>query len=225
MTTVQHAINAGNMLTQAKDALPHGAWLPWLESNFDGAARTAQAYMRIARELPALPEGKAQRVADLPLREALKQLAEPRPETESESAPQEMDSDPVFRQWVDDCRRVGVDPLPSWFVELATDILRAGCELPPPPPRLPQNPSARKMSNFLVETDIRFARLMGGALNGTPISLVEYSTWNALTFALKRDWGIDFRPSGITDKAWQLSEKLLRSDAIDALCGSEEVAS
>ena len=55
--------------------LPHGQWLPWLEANCQVSGRSAQAYMRVARELPKLEGSKAQRVADLPLREAVRLLA------------------------------------------------------------------------------------------------------------------------------------------------------
>jgi hypothetical protein len=77
---VQHAINAGNLLIQARQHCPHGTWLPWLAANFHGSERTAQAYMRVAREWPALEAANPQRVTELSYREALKALAEPRQE-------------------------------------------------------------------------------------------------------------------------------------------------
>ncbi len=95
MTTVQHAITAGALLVEAKDALPHGGWLPWLTEHFDGSQRTAQAYMRIARELPQLDGPEAQRVADLPLRDALRELAEPREVEADETAPAILDASVV----------------------------------------------------------------------------------------------------------------------------------
>jgi hypothetical protein len=45
--TLEHAIKVGELLTQAKEQCPYGKWLPWLEGNFEGAARTAQDYMRL----------------------------------------------------------------------------------------------------------------------------------------------------------------------------------
>jgi hypothetical protein len=77
-SAVEHAIQAGNYLLIAKAQVKHGEWLPWLEANCEVSERTAQAYMRIARELPKLDEGKAQRVADLSLRDAMALLAEPK---------------------------------------------------------------------------------------------------------------------------------------------------
>ncbi|MBN2359676.1 MAG: DUF3102 domain-containing protein [Deltaproteobacteria bacterium] len=81
-----HAVRAGELLLQAKEQLPHGDWLPWLQDHCELTERTAQAYMRLARTLPTLDEAKAQRVADLPLREALRAIAAPR-EQQPEGAP------------------------------------------------------------------------------------------------------------------------------------------
>ena len=75
--SLHHARAAGDLLVQAKAHLGHGQWSAWLAENFRGSARTAQGYMRLASRFDEL-ESKAQRVADLPLREALRALAEPR---------------------------------------------------------------------------------------------------------------------------------------------------
>lgn len=75
---VEHAIRAGRLLIEAKTHVEHGGWGAWLQEHFQGSARTAQGYMRIASRLPEL-ESKTQRVAFLPLREALALLAEPKP--------------------------------------------------------------------------------------------------------------------------------------------------
>lgn len=83
---MKHACEAGERLIQAKAMLPHGQWLPWLEANCEVSERSAQAYMRVARELPKLEGSKAQRVADLPLREAVRLLAnEPEDRARSEA--------------------------------------------------------------------------------------------------------------------------------------------
>jgi hypothetical protein len=46
------AWQAGHLLLAEKkrvrQKMGHGAWLPWLEANFDGSARTAQRYMCLA---------------------------------------------------------------------------------------------------------------------------------------------------------------------------------
>ena len=46
-TALAHAIQAGELLTQAKSQVDHGEWLPWLEKNFELTVWTAQAYMRL----------------------------------------------------------------------------------------------------------------------------------------------------------------------------------
>jgi hypothetical protein len=72
---VAHAIRAGELLMQAKAALPHGAFGPWLAANVEFSDRTARGYMRLA----GLDEAKRQRVADLSLRGALRSLTSSKP--------------------------------------------------------------------------------------------------------------------------------------------------
>jgi hypothetical protein len=79
-TALHHAIKAGELLRKARAKVGHGAWLPWLQENCHISERTAQAYMRLAREFPKLDSAKAQRVADLPLRTALQEIAQERRE-------------------------------------------------------------------------------------------------------------------------------------------------
>jgi hypothetical protein len=64
-TAVEHARKAGELLIQAKAALPHGDWLPWLKNSFPFSQRTAQDYMLVARSLPRLLEANPQCAADL----------------------------------------------------------------------------------------------------------------------------------------------------------------
>ncbi len=110
-SAVEHAVAAGQLLLEAKAGLPHGQWLPWLNERCDVSERTAQVYMRLARELPKIEPGKAQRVADLPLRQALKELAEPekaertKPDTWSVEEPfvdhdfEDHEAFPFWLQW------------------------------------------------------------------------------------------------------------------------------
>jgi len=74
-SAVRAALDVGRMLTSAKYYLPHGQWDAWLTENITIKPRTAQAYMRLAKQVPTLPAAEAQRVADLPLREAIKAIA------------------------------------------------------------------------------------------------------------------------------------------------------
>ncbi len=75
--SVLHAEAAGHLLAQAKGQVRHGKWEAWVEEHTSVSARTAQAYMRLARALPTLEPEKAQRVAELSLRRALEEIAEP----------------------------------------------------------------------------------------------------------------------------------------------------
>src|SRR5271163_1747169 len=72
---MKHAIVAGELLIEAKEKVARGDWLMWLKDNCRLSERTAQTYMRIARELGKLEPAKAQRVADLSVRDAVRQLA------------------------------------------------------------------------------------------------------------------------------------------------------
>ncbi len=67
---LQHARRAGELLLQAKAAIGHGAFGKWLTEHISFAERTAQAYMRIASNWPAI-EAKSAAVADLTVRGAL----------------------------------------------------------------------------------------------------------------------------------------------------------
>ena len=70
-SAVAHAVNAGELLIEAKGQVKHGRWLPWIKANFPGSEWTARNYMRLA--------ANRERVADLPtLREALAALSKPK---------------------------------------------------------------------------------------------------------------------------------------------------
>jgi hypothetical protein len=71
-SAVEWAIRCGELLTEAKARVKHGEWLPWLEANFPAHQNTASNYMRLA--------SNSQRVVNsASVREALAELAEPRP--------------------------------------------------------------------------------------------------------------------------------------------------
>jgi hypothetical protein len=83
--SVEHAINVGELLIQAKALLKHGQWLPWLEEHCAMPERTAQFYMRVARHRKIVEaEGKYARLADLTLEGVQKLLAAPLDDGESE---------------------------------------------------------------------------------------------------------------------------------------------
>src|SRR6266849_265246 len=72
--SAEHAMAAGDALIEAKAQLKHGEWLPWLKGHCEISERTAQVYMRLARNRSEI-EANPQRVADLSLRGAASLLA------------------------------------------------------------------------------------------------------------------------------------------------------
>lgn len=70
----RYAVECGRLLMQVKETVPHGGWDAWLRLNTTVSPRTAQLYMRIARHVADDP-AKAQRVADLSVREAAAEAA------------------------------------------------------------------------------------------------------------------------------------------------------
>ena len=71
----KYAMEAGRLLVEAKATVAHGGWDDWLKENVRFSPRTAQLYMKLARVAEGDP-AKAQRVADLSLREATRSIAE-----------------------------------------------------------------------------------------------------------------------------------------------------
>jgi Protein of unknown function (DUF3102) len=74
-SSLDHAYEAGQCLTAAKAALPHGEFGPWIADNCGFSRRTARLYMQVAERWEALT-AKRQRVANLPLREAVAALSD-----------------------------------------------------------------------------------------------------------------------------------------------------
>ena len=48
-TALRHAMQAGRLLLEVKNKLPHGEFLPWIEKNLTFSDRTARVYMQVAR--------------------------------------------------------------------------------------------------------------------------------------------------------------------------------
>lgn len=63
-------LEIGKCLNEAKAQLPHGDWLPWLHEKVDISERSAQVFMRLAKEY-----GKSAEIADLGASKALQLLA------------------------------------------------------------------------------------------------------------------------------------------------------
>jgi hypothetical protein len=81
-TAIEHAIECGRLLIEAKAAQPHGQWLPWLEAHTSVSARQSQRYMRLAT---AAIEGKCDATSFLTIEGALAAITAPRDEPEPEA--------------------------------------------------------------------------------------------------------------------------------------------
>lgn len=68
----------GQRLCEAKELLPHGEWLPWLEQKVQFSERTAQKFMQLAREYESNPK----LASDLGSEKAFALLALPKEERE-----------------------------------------------------------------------------------------------------------------------------------------------
>jgi hypothetical protein len=73
--SLRHALAAGELLVEAKALVPHGQWLPWLRDRCAISERTAQLYMRCAKNRAEIECQIRNDVADLTLSEAAALLA------------------------------------------------------------------------------------------------------------------------------------------------------
>lgn len=72
--SLEHAVRCGELLLQAKAAVPHGGWQPWLKQHFPASNRTARQYMRLANHRDEI-EAKRHGSAVLGIDEAVKLIA------------------------------------------------------------------------------------------------------------------------------------------------------
>jgi hypothetical protein len=82
-STAETALRLGGVLLRAKECIPAGRFWAWFEEQAQGRCgqRTAQVYMRLAREAPRVREfqgSDAQNSAPLPVYKILKALSKPR---------------------------------------------------------------------------------------------------------------------------------------------------
>ena len=83
----ENIFEIGKQLIQVKTALPHGAFLPWVKSEFNWTVRTAQKYIKVSEELGKNAKGSSYLPNGL---EALYQLASGLSKVESEEEKQQM---------------------------------------------------------------------------------------------------------------------------------------
>jgi hypothetical protein len=87
-TAIEHAVECGKLLIEAKAQIGHGGWLVWLEAHTSVSARQSQRYMRLAS---AAIEGKYDATSHLTIEGALAAIAAPKddPEPEAPAVPLE----------------------------------------------------------------------------------------------------------------------------------------
>lgn len=116
---LEHAINAGHLLIEAKKKSGFGNWKHWLQTHFEGSDRTARAYMQLANKWPEITaDQNGNAVADLSYREALKLAAEPPKETRSPPAP-------VAKEPAPDNAELTAEPSTSVWEQAASRLVRA----------------------------------------------------------------------------------------------------
>lgn len=118
-TALQHALEAGRLLADARHNIPHGSWESYVKDSCGIAPRTASLYLRLHRKRDRLPN--RQHVADLSVRQAARLLEQPKvkAETVAPAAGPEDTGELRLRvpQWFrPGCRHYGVHPS-GWFFE------------------------------------------------------------------------------------------------------------
>jgi hypothetical protein len=90
----EHAIKAGQLLLQAKEIVGHGVFLEWVGEHCHCTPRTAQLYMKLAKEKDKLaPNAKS--ISHLTLTEAMEMLGPLKQKLAEEKPPRPPAPDPV----------------------------------------------------------------------------------------------------------------------------------
>lgn len=117
-------LDIGRRLIEAKEHLAHGEWLPWLNEQVEFSERTAQNFMRLAREWT-----NPQTLADLGISKALTMLALPAEEREQFAAGHDVaamsarELEQAIRER--DAAQNKVDDLEAGMEDLREDLERA----------------------------------------------------------------------------------------------------
>jgi hypothetical protein len=154
---IANIIRRGNLLQEAKDQLPHGEWLPWLQDNFEMDERTAQRAMAAAK----FAATKSANVSDLNLtKSALYELSS------NEYPPK------VVRVALKEAKTKLVDHLRVY--EINEELY------PPPPPPETDELEKRAETDEFISAEAEAEAI----LDGPPPSLPPPATLPAVDFVL-----------------------------------------
>jgi hypothetical protein len=84
---VEEAIIQGNLLAQAKAALPHGQFTPWLQANCHVSPVQARKYVRLAAGVAGLPEPDRARLLHMGFEAAVKEVTQPKTKPKRKAPP------------------------------------------------------------------------------------------------------------------------------------------
>jgi hypothetical protein len=104
-TALVKAVEAGNLLRECKAGIAHGQWIPWLESNFTFADRTARRWMKLAEDMET---GKLKSDTVSNLAEAYRITTEPHEAEDQDDRPENFEplndgGKERCRLWWDSC--------------------------------------------------------------------------------------------------------------------------
>jgi hypothetical protein len=111
-SALEHALECGRLLAQARASIPHGGWETFVANTCGIAPRTGRLYLRLHANRGRLED--RQRVAGLTVREAAKLVADPRPSVAADR-PQEHATAP---RWYRTCHRHFGVHSSGWFFEV-----------------------------------------------------------------------------------------------------------
>jgi hypothetical protein len=137
--SVEYAMDAGDLLIEAKQQLEHGQWLPWLAESVEISESTARRYMRLARNRGAT-EANRSRMTDLTVNGVLAALSNPSVAVKTAEAEDDLEhrAEKARRQVIIDAikdnaeavetqkkripARARHSPEPEWLKELFADL-------------------------------------------------------------------------------------------------------
>lgn len=107
-SALEHALECGRLLAQARAGIPHGGWEKYLSDTCGIAPRTGRLYLRLHEHRGRLQN--RQRVAGLTIREAAKVIAQPRPEVAT--------AEHAFPSWYSEGQKQEGVHSAGWLVEV-----------------------------------------------------------------------------------------------------------